>query len=109
MSSIILPSELIDSALKKIAKEILQTSELDVTITPGSGKGENFVGDCYRVLCRKLSNENAGKNQPALQLFLKVAPQHKQRRSLFSSRECFLQEIQLFKVVSHLLYSQYLS
>lgn len=67
MSSIILPSELIDSALKRTAEAILKTSELEVTITPGSGKGENFVGDCYRILCHKLlSNENKNKNQPAL-------------------------------------------
>lgn len=98
MSSIAFSSELIESTVKKTAEEILKTSAFEVTITHGSGKGENFVGDCYRVLCKALSKENADKNKLALQLFLKVAPQHKQRRSLFSSRQLFLQEIHLYKV-----------
>lgn len=99
MSSIELPGEIIQTVLRKTAEDLLKTSAFEVIVTPGSAKGDNFVGDCFRVSCRTLSHEINDERKAELKLFVKVAPQHKQRRNMFSSQPCFLQEIHLFNKV----------
>lgn len=99
MSSIELPGEIIRTALNKTAEDLLKTSAFELIVTPGSAKGDNFVGDCYRVACRKSSDEINDEHEAELKLFVKIAPQHKQRRNMFSSQPCFLQEIHVFNKV----------
>lgn len=58
-------------------------------------KGDNFMGEIFRVLCQDTTNSN---NQTSL--ILKKAPRNLMLRQAFHSRDLFLREIAMYDQVS---------
>lgn len=95
-------SEVIRGGLNEVLNKELDSQKINVNIELGSKKGDNFIGIVYRVtgkLSNDTSNEDVNNNKSSISLILKVAPTNKARRYTFSSRSCFLREIQMYDEV----------
>lgn len=90
-----LSNELIQSALSKTIENHLETTVYNAHIETGSKKGDNFVGEVYRILAKCSSNDQNDENPSKTQLIVKVTPQHRQ----VSTRCCFMREIYMFDKV----------
>ncbi|XP_063703520.1 uncharacterized protein LOC134833210 [Culicoides brevitarsis] len=88
-----LPTEQAQMALNKILKETFRLKEYSLQITPGSSKGDNYIGIIYRVLVKR----SVPSLDKELRLIVKMPPMHPQRREQFFARPCFLREITAYE------------
>lgn len=95
----ILSNETIQAALKQTIEDKLKTTEYETTIGPACKKGDNFLGVVYRITCKKTIREEQGESPSELNLILKVAPYHPERREVSPSRRYFMREMYLFDEV----------
>lgn len=98
----ILSNEPIQSALKQTIEDQLKTTEYETCIGPASKKGDNFLGIVYRVTCKKAIHEEHDETPSEVNLILKVAPYHPDRREVSPSRRYFMREMFIFDEVRSL-------
>lgn len=94
-------SEIVRNSLNEVLSKELCSEKIDVTIEPGSKKGDNTVGIVYSVSGKSsadIPNGNA-RNKVSTKMFLKVAPPVKGIRAEFFLRFCFLREIRMYDEV----------
>lgn len=96
----ILSNESIQAALKQTIEDQLKTTEYETIIGPACKKGDNFLGIVYRVTCKKAIHEEQDETPLELNLILKVAPYHPERREASPSRRYFMREMYLFDEVT---------
>jgi hypothetical protein len=86
-----LPTKSYNETLKRIVIDNLKTSieDCDVSIIPGSAKGDNYMGIMYRVAI-------TSKEGDKLNLTVKLAPQDEIKREQFYSKDVFLREIEFY-------------
>ena len=81
-----LPAKAYNDAIKEMIESHFKTSpeNCKITISAGSGKGDNYIGVLYRVNVKYLKQE--------LNVIAKLPPENKARREQFYARICFLRE-----------------
>uniref|UniRef100_A0A336KVV2 CSON000421 protein n=1 Tax=Culicoides sonorensis TaxID=179676 RepID=A0A336KVV2_CULSO len=87
-----LPTEAAKAALDVLLKEKFKLKEFELAISPGSTKGDNYLGIVYRVLVKN----SKPKLDKELGFIVKMPPMHPQRREQFFARPCFLREINFY-------------
>lgn len=88
-----LPTEQAKVRLDILLKEKFKLKDFSLQITPGSSKGDNYIGIVYRVLVKDSSPQLDKK----LGFIIKMPPMHPQRREQFFARPCFLREITVYE------------
>lgn len=96
-----LPAEKYNETLRKIVENKLKVSfgDCKVEISPGSAKGDNYVGLVYRVTV-------TSPNDDKLNIIAKLPPQCIARREQFVVRPCFVRE-SLFYDEVYPMYKQF--
>jgi hypothetical protein len=86
-----LPDEVYYKTLEKVVKDNLKVSikDCDMSIIPGSAKGDNYMGVVYRIAI-------TSKRGDKLNLIVKLPPQNQVRREQFFVKDCFLREIEFY-------------
>lgn len=88
-----LPTERAKETLECILKHDLMLKDYVLEISPGSAKGDNYLGIVYRV---KIT-ESTPKLKEKIGFIIKMPPMHPQRREQFFARPSFIREILVYE------------
>lgn len=91
-----IPGERIKMGLIEAVKKRLNSDNVELCIEHGSKKGDNFIGEIYRILYKDVNDK---KNENQSPLILKIAPRNLLRREKLRLRALFLREISMYDQV----------